>query len=211
MMRTRPWSRIELAASRVLDLVIASLLLVVALPLMFAIALLVRSTSSGPVLYTHQRVGAGGVPFQMRKFRTMVVGTDREIQANPEQWAAFAANAFKLTADDPRITRVGRFLRKTSLDELPQLLDVIAGSMSLVGIRPVEPAQLATRSPDYQAMYRLRRPGITGLWQVEGRSSVDDAGRLRLDSEYMANWSVGLDLRLLMRTPFAVFHLHLAH
>ena len=147
----------------------------------------------------------------MRKFRTMRVGTDAEILADPVQRESFEADAFKLPADDPRITRVGRWLRKSSLDELPQLWNVLGGSMSMVGIRPIEPAQLAMRRGDYQELYRRRRPGITGLWQVDGRSSVDDDGRVEFDREYITGWSVWRDVVLLVRTPLAVLHLNRGH
>lgn len=208
--RTPEWSSTQLAVSRILDVMIATLLLILSLPLMLIVAVLVSVTSKGPVLYLQQRVGAGGVHFTMRKFRTMRVGTDLEIQTDPEQWKAFSNAAFKLPADDPRITQVGRWLRKLSLDELPQLLDVLRGSMSLVGIRPLVPRELAARPDDYQALYCLRRPGITGRWQVNGRSLIDDAGRLECDREYIATWSVWNDFRLLIRTPLAVLQVHQA-
>jgi lipopolysaccharide/colanic/teichoic acid biosynthesis glycosyltransferase len=211
LMSTPAWSGTELALSRGFDVVLAVGMTIVALPLILLISLLVKVTSRGPVLFKHQRVGVGGVSFQMQKFRTMRVGTDLEIQADPEQWEAFMAGGFKLAADDPRITRVGRWLRRSSLDELPQLFDVLGGSMGLVGIRPIEPAQLATRPADYRTLYCLRRPGITGLWQVSGRSSVDDDDRLRFDREYIANWSAWKDMWLLVRTPLAVLRLGRAH
>ncbi len=198
------WSSVESVVSRMLDLVAALTLAVVAFPVVLVVAVLVKGASRGPVLYEQERVGAGGVPFTMYKFRTMRVGTDVEIRSDPQQWAAFEAGAFKLPADDPRITRVGRWLRASSLDELPQLLNVLEGNMSAVGIRPVEPEQLRTRPADYRAVYGSRRPGITGLWQVEGRSSGDEERRLEFDRRYVDNWSIRGDLALLARTPLAV-------
>lgn len=193
---------------RCADLVVASLLLVVLVPLMLVIGVLVRLTSPGPALFRHQRVGADGRHFTMWKFRTMEHGAAERIRADPELREVFEGHQFKLPDRHSLITPLGRLLRRSSLDELPQLVQVITGRMSLVGVRPIEPAELATRSPRDQAVYVSRRPGITGLWQVQGRSAITYHERLHIDHQYVTNWSLALDLRVLALTPFALVRTH---
>lgn len=197
-------SRPARAAKRAIDLVGATVALCLALPAILVIAVAVRCTSAGPVLFRQERVGRGGRTFRVLKFRTMRDGTDREVRRSSAEWAAYVANDFKLAKDDARVTPVGRFLRVTSLDELPQLINVIAGHMSLVGIRPLVPEELELRPPAEQACYRAMRPGLTGLWQVEGRSTISHVDRRALDTRYVANWSIWSDLKILVRTPIAV-------
>jgi lipopolysaccharide/colanic/teichoic acid biosynthesis glycosyltransferase len=193
-----------LAGKRACDVVGSALLLIALLPVMAAVAASVALTSRGPVLFRHQRVGLGGKSFELLKFRTMRAGTHEEVLADEASRAEYIANDFKLRRDDPRITAVGRWLRKTSLDELPQLVNVLRGEMALVGIRPLVPSELALRPSDDRARYVSLRPGITGLWQVLGRSTIGSVNRLELDRAYVDNWSLANDVRILVRTPSAV-------
>jgi exopolysaccharide production protein ExoY len=200
-----PW---QLGVKRTLDIVVASVALIVVLPLVVLIAALVKASSQGPVFFRQERVGRDGRRFKCVKFRSMVNGADRIVQECDETRARYIANDFKLGADDPRITKVGRVLRATSLDELPQLVNVLAGHMSIVGNRPLLAPELALRSDYHQHCYRALRPGMTGLWQVEGRSTVAHADRHRLDQQYIETWSNWSDVKILARTPFAVLRFH---
>jgi exopolysaccharide production protein ExoY len=178
-------------------------IVVVALPALL-VAALIKLTSRGPVLYRQKRVGVDGGEFELLKFRTMRDGTHEEVLNDRAQHAAYVERDFKLPADDPRITRVGQLLRKLSVDEIPQLLNVLSGDMSLVGIRPLLRDELELRSRHDQVLYVSMRPGITGLWQVEGRSSLVPPQRLELDRTYVQHWSNRSDLKILLRTPCAV-------
>jgi exopolysaccharide biosynthesis polyprenyl glycosylphosphotransferase len=185
---------------RTMDLVVASTALLVALPVMAVVAILVKVTSPGPILYSQERIGKGGKRFRIRKFRTMVQDAEQKADAL-RQFSAHSA--WLLLENDPRITAVGRFLRTTSLDELPQLWNVVTGDMSLVGPRPMTPAI------DEQILGWGRRrldltPGITGLWQVLGRTKIPFEEMLKLDYLYVTNWSLWQDMRLLVQTLPAV-------
>jgi exopolysaccharide biosynthesis polyprenyl glycosylphosphotransferase len=187
---------------RVVDWLLALALSIVALPILVVIAVAVRLDSPGPVLFRQTRVGAKGETFSMLKFRSMVV--DAEQRRGDLAGAADAGNAvlFKMRRD-PRITKVGHWLRRYSLDELPQLVNVLRGDMSLVGPRPPLPAEVAGYESD--AVRRLRvRPGLTGLWQVSGRSDLSWDESLRLDLWYVDNWSLVLDAQIIVRTARAV-------
>jgi len=195
---------------RVLDVLGATVGLVLCAPLLVVVALAVKLDSRGPVLYRQQRVGENGQPFTMLKFRTMQAGADTRLhQAHVARLitenlpsAAGEGSSLKL-AGDPRITRVGAILRKTSLDELPQLLNVLTGEMSLVGPRP----PLAYEVALYQDWHKRRLaapPGMTGLWQVRGRNRVNFDEMVRMDLHYIDQQSVWLDLQLLIQTPLAV-------
>lgn len=203
-----PPSRALLFLKRSVDvlLVVASLPLV--LPLMALIALLVKMTSRGPVLFKHVRVGRHGHLFRVLKFRTMTPGTHESIWSDVDKIEQFAASGFKLADRDPAITAFGRFLRRTSLDELPQLFNVLGGSMSLVGVRPLVVPEVTMRSELDQILYILMKPGITGLWQTNGRSAVDVETRCGLDRRYVLEWSVGRDLAILLKTPVALLRTH---
>lgn len=203
-----PWPR---RAKRALDLLGATVGGLLVSPLLLVVALLVKLDSRGPVFYGQSRPGAGGNRFCCWKFRTMVVDADRlldeYLQSKPElrnEWE----RGYKLK-DDPRITRIGRFLRETSLDELPQLWNVLKGEMSLVGPRPILLAELprehgkAYPGKVYE-LYKRVPPGITGLWQVSGRSDTGYEERVAMDAYYVRNWSVWLDLVILARTASAV-------
>lgn len=195
---------LALGLKRVVDVVVAAVLLVVLAPLMLLVALVVLASSRGPVLFRQYRVGKDGVLFPVLKFRTMAIDTTARIEADPELRRIYEANQFKLPADTAAVSRWGRVLRATSLDELPQLWLVLRGQMSMVGVRPMEAAQLAKRTPHEQAAYTAMRPGLTGLWQVSGRSRLTWEERCRLDAQYVENWTVGSDVSIVLRTPFAL-------
>lgn len=188
-------------AKRVLDVVAASTALVLFSPLFFAIAVGVRVTSPGPVFFRQQRIGRDGQPFTMLKFRSMVVGAHQQVArlADVDEGNGLL---FKIR-NDPRVTPVGRCLRRTSLDELPQLLNVITGEMSLVGPRPPLPEEVA-RYDEVISRRLLVKPGITGLWQVNGRSDLSLEESIRLDLSYVENWTVMGDLMIMARTFRAV-------
>lgn len=193
--RSEPWLR------RVAELGIVVPLVLALLPVLVTVALLVRLTSRGPVLYRQTRVGVGGRPITMRKFRSMRVDADTQVHELRHRNEA-SGPLFKIR-DDPRVTPLGRWLRRTSLDELPQLFNVLGGSMSLVGPRPALPAEAAR----FSAQERLRhsvRPGLTGLAQVRGRSDLDWDEAVRLDLHYVEHRSPGMDLWILWHTVPAV-------
>lgn len=192
----------RIVVKRVFDTLVALGLTIVLLPVFVVIGLLVKLTSSGPMFYRAERVGAHSEPFRMIKFRTMVDRADTQVA---QMTTGHATNAvlFK-DPTDPRITSVGKVLRRYSLDELPQLLNVLLGEMSLVGPRPPLASEVELYESD--AVQRLRvRPGMTGLWQISGRSNLDWEQSLRLDLWYVDNWSPILDLQILVRTAKAVF------
>jgi exopolysaccharide biosynthesis polyprenyl glycosylphosphotransferase len=194
-----------------LDAVLAAVGLLLLAPVFALLALLIKLDSEGPVFYRHQRVGRGGRRIDVYKFRTMQIEYCRgeryggekaerlfaEIVADPVRRAEFEGG-YKLK-DDPRVTRVGRWLRKSSLDELPQLLNVISGDLSLVGPRPLVEDELRRYGDDVSTLLNIR-PGITGYWQINGRSELEYRDRVRLDLAYITNWSLGLDLAILAKT-----------
>jgi exopolysaccharide biosynthesis polyprenyl glycosylphosphotransferase len=197
---------------RTFDLIIAALTIAVLFPVWLLIALLIKLDSKGPVFYTQERVGMDGRLFLLYKFRTMKAGADTELHR--EYQRAFIAGraeanlgdelkpTYKLLAD-PRITRIGRLLRRTSLDEVPQLLNVLSGDMSLVGPRPPIPYEVEA----YELWHRKRldmKPGLTGLWQVSGRNRLPFEEMVRLDLFYIENWSLLLDLKIILRTGFVM-------
>ena len=209
-------SKLFTITKRVMDVGGSLLLLLLTAPLLLAVSLAVRLSSKGAILYRQQRVGQYGKPFTFLKFRSMYEDSDPavhqryvlELIAGQAERHASGQNSapsgfFKLT-HDKRITRVGAFLRRTSLDEMPQLFNVLKGEMSLVGPRPAIPYEVAA----YQTWHRRRllevKPGITGLWQVNGRSRVAFDEMVRLDLRYAREWSPWLDLKILLRTPRAV-------
>ena len=194
-------SRPQAFAKRLLDLVGASVLLLILSPVMLACAIAVKASSRGPIIFRQTRIGRGGEPFTMLKFRTMIANADA-IKEELRAANSIDDPMFKMT-DDPRITPVGKFLRRWSLDELPQFINVLAGSMSLVGPRP-HPMDDVDRY-EAEAYRRLAlKPGLTGLWQVEGRSNLSWAEALQLDLYYVETWSLSGDVVLLARTMRAV-------
>jgi exopolysaccharide biosynthesis polyprenyl glycosylphosphotransferase len=183
------------------DRVVGCLLMIGVAPILLVTALMVKFTSRGPVLFKQTRVGRGGERFQMLKFRTMVADAEArksDLQALNEGNGVL----FKLR-DDPRVTKVGKYLRRFSIDELPQLVNVLRGDMSLVGPRPPLPAEVARYAVEDERRM-LVKPGLTGLWQVSGRSDLTWEESMRLDLRYADNWSIALDLLILWKTARAV-------
>ena len=187
---------------RAFDLVVSTLILTLGLPVWALIAILIKATSRGPVLYADPRVGLGERSFRMRKFRTMVQGADLH-QDDLERRNEASGALFKIR-DDPRVTRVGRVLRRFSLDEVPNVLNVLRGEMSLVGPRPLPLRDYRRLEQWHRRRYNVL-PGMTGLWQVAGRSDLTFDDLVRLDFYYLENWSIWLDVTILFKTPFAVF------
>ncbi len=197
--------RAQRIVKRFLDLVIASTALIVFGPAMIITALLIRG-GGGPALFRHERIGANGKPFPCMKFRTMCVDADRRLKAHLEQnpEAAREWQECQKLKNDPRITFVGRFLRKWSIDELPQLLNVLRGEMSIVGPRPIVRSEIE-KYAEHFVLYASVRPGITGLWQVSGRSGTSYAERVMLDKKYVETQSLLTDIRIIALTIPAVF------
>jgi len=194
---------IDFFSKRIFDIVVSSLLLaVIGLPLLL-IALLIKLDSPGSVLYRQTRVGLKGSHFKICKFRTMVENAS-ELQQKLEQQNEVQGGILFKIKDDPRITRIGKYLRRYSLDELPQLLNVLRGEMSLVGPRPLPVRDVAKFSQDHFFRQEVL-PGITGLWQVSGRSDTGSEGVFNLDFEYIENWSLALDFKILLQTVQVVF------
>ena len=186
---------------RAFDLLVSVFVVVLGLPIWLLIAAAIKLDSRGPILYRDPRIGVGEQEFGMLKFRTMVEGASGQQDALEERNEAPGA-LFKIRRD-PRVTRVGRVLRKASLDELPQLLNVLRGEMSLVGPRPLPLRDYAMLDAWHRKRY-LVLPGITGLWQISGRSSLTFDDLVRLDFYYIENWSIWLDISILIKTPFAI-------
>lgn len=204
-----------LGIKRAMDIAGSSLVLILCMPVFAVTAIAIKTSSKGPVFFRQQRVGQYGRCFTFLKFRSMYIDNDSSIHreyvtqliagnAKPDASNVNGAGVYKLT-NDRRVTRVGKFLRRTSLDELPQLLNVLEGTMSLVGPRPAIPYEVEA----YETWHRRRilevKPGITGVWQVSGRSRVKFDEMVRLDLQYARSWSPWLDFGILMRTPRAVF------
>ena len=182
---------------RAIDLVGALLIIAILLPFMLVTALLIKLDSPGPVLFRQRRVGRDGTPFAMLKFRTMIDGADDQ-KATLRHLNQAAEGLFKIDGD-PRVTRLGTWLRGTSLDELPQLLHVVTGRMSLVGPRPLVPEEDALITGANRTRLEMR-PGMTGVWQVNGASSIPINEMVVLDRGYIEDWSLWLDVRLLAQT-----------
>ena len=188
-------------AKRAIDITVAVLGLLLTLPLLVATAVAVKLTSRGPVFFRQVRVGKDGTSFRLYKFRTMVVDAETRLSALRERNEA-SGPLFKM-ADDPRVTRIGRFLRRTSIDELPQLWNVLHGEMSIVGPRPALPTESESWEPALRERLRVK-PGITGMWQVSGRSGTSFDEYARLDLLYVHNWSLQSDMTILAQTVPAV-------
>lgn len=200
---THPAERsLSLVLKRGLDVLLSLALLVLATPVLLAAWALIRVTSRGPALFVQTRIGHRLERFEMLKLRTMEEGAEtREDELARDQ----RERTFFKLIDDPRVTRFGRLLRRFSIDELPQLINVLEGKMSLVGPRPLLVSDLR-RFPQTRQLRRFAaKPGLTGLWQVSGRSLLSDEERMGLDLEYVERWSLWLDLRILIRTVPAVF------
>jgi exopolysaccharide biosynthesis polyprenyl glycosylphosphotransferase len=209
----RSWASIEsrgftypqwqLALKRLLDFVVALFLLVLISPFWLLIVLWIRSDSEGPAIFAQTRVGLGGKLYTIYKFRTMVQNAEALMKDKLEQVKDLETFVFQ-EKDDPRITRSGRFLRKTSLDELPQLLNILIGNMSLVGPRPEVPEIARLYTPQQQLRLNVL-PGVTGLAQINGRSELTLGETMNYDLEYVRTWSFWLDLQILWKTVFVVF------
>jgi lipopolysaccharide/colanic/teichoic acid biosynthesis glycosyltransferase len=192
--RTR---RGALLVKRTLDVIVSGGLLILCAPLLALVAIGIKVSSPGPVLFVQRRVGYRCGELEMYKFRTMVDGAERDERRLSD---AHPDRTFLKIKDDPRVTPLGRLLRRLSIDELPQLYNVLRGDMSLLGPRPLLPSDLH-RFPRASVMRRFAmKPGISGLWQVSGRSLLPDAERIRLDIDYVDNWSLTRDLAILART-----------
>lgn len=207
--RPAPWplfpvretESVTVFVKRAVDVLVTIPLLLLSLPLVALAAVLVRLTSPGPIFFHHTRKGRGEEDFEVIKLRTMVDGADKradEVAGNGN------GPLFSTVRDDPRVTRVGRFLRRYSLDELPQLVNVLRGEMSLVGPRPLVEDEVRRLPPRHRWARARVRPGVTGLWQVSGRNDCPDEDRLALDQRYLEEWSLDLDLEILLRTIPAV-------
>jgi len=185
---------------RAIDLLGSLVLLLLFSPLLLLIAFLILVTDRFPIIYLRRVVGIEG-EFDAYKFRTMCPDADAILEANPKLWEEFT-RSFKLQSD-PRVTRLGGWLRKYSLDELPQLINVLRGQMSLVGPRMITAPELS-KYGEYQELLRTVKPGLTGYWQVRGRQETSYEERVRMDVHYITHWTVGLDLLILLQTPWTV-------
>lgn len=202
-LRRTPTSEFQLAVKRAIDLVGGMVGLLLVTPILIATAIAIRAESKGPVLFRQVRAGRNGRKFTMYKFRSMVIDAEAK-RAELLHLNEMGGPVFKITRD-PRITRVGRFIRKTSIDELPQLFNIVMGDMSLVGPRPPLPSEVE----DYEAWQRRRlsvKPGLTGLWQVSGRNQIDFEEWMQLDLKYIDTWTIWLDVKIILQTvPVVLF------
>ena len=200
------------AVKRVFEVAIAAVLLILALPLALAIAIAIVLETRGPVFFGHTRIGRNHQRFRVWKFRSMVNDADvalrKHLRDHPEQRAEWR-RSHKLK-QDPRVTRVGRLLRRSSLDELPQLWNVLRGDMSLIGPRPIVEEEIAKYGPNL-SVYLQVQPGLTGLWQVSGRADTGYRRRVDLDCQYIRNWSLLVDLKILLKTVRVVLCGHGAY
>lgn len=185
---------------RAFDIIFALFFLIILSPFILILALLIKK-DGGPAFYGHERIGQNGIRFKCLKFRSMAVNSQELLQQilnnNPEarqEWET----TFKLK-NDPRITTIGHFIRKTSLDEIPQLINILKGEMSTVGPRPVTEKELPMYNEDVK-YYLMTKPGLTGLWQVSGRNDIDYESRVKLDTNYIQNWSFFKDIIIILKT-----------
>lgn len=191
---------------RLIDIIGSIVGIIVFSPLMLITAILIKLDSPGPVFAdTPMRVGKNGKHFKMYKFRSMVAGAHRILQNNPQLLEEYKKNSYKIM-DDPRVTRIGRIIRKVSIDEMPQFFNVLKGEMSIVGIRPYYPFELEEQQQMYPQSKKFvkivlqSKPGITGVWQVSGRSNINFDKRVRMDAEYVQKKSILYDIQLILRT-----------
>ena len=187
---------------RLFDIVFSLFAIIITLPITIPIAIIIKLTDGGSIIYGHERVGKDGKKFKMLKFRSMCMNADKklkEILKNDSKAKEEWEKTFKLK-NDPRITPIGKFLRKTSLDELPQFINVLKGEMSVVGPRPVVEEELKKYYKDKAELYKSVKPGVTGYWQVEGRSDTDYNERIKMDEYYIKNRSFLMDLKIILKT-----------
>jgi exopolysaccharide biosynthesis polyprenyl glycosylphosphotransferase len=195
---------VQVVLKRTVDVVLSAAAIVLLAPVGLAITLAIRYETRGPAIFKQKRLGLGGRSFRLWKYRSMRADAEEVLKADPFLHRRYVENDYKLPPDeDPRVTRVGRFLRRTSLDELPQLFNVLLGDMSLVGPRPVVPAEIEHYGDDARVFLAVK-PGLTGHWQVNGRSNVPYPERAQFDIDYINNWSLGKDLAILASTASAV-------
>lgn len=199
-----PLDAVRSGTKRAIDVIGAVVGLAVLAPVIAAVSALIRLDSPGPVLFSHQRLGRGGCRFNCLKFRSMCVEAERTLLEDESLRERYVANSYKIPTDhDPRVTRIGRFLRKTSLDEVPQLWNVLMGDMSLVGPRPIIDEEAQHYEGTLDQLLAVR-PGLTGAWAVRGRSRVGYPDRAAIELDYARSWSVLGDLGIMARTPWAV-------
>ncbi|MED3870975.1 sugar transferase [Priestia megaterium] len=173
--------KFERGASRLIDIILAITFIIILLPIMLIIFLLIKLDSRGPVLFKQQRIGKDGEAFLILKFRTMIINSEQKLKGNPVLYRKYIENSYKLDpSEDPRITKLGEFLRKTSLDEIPQFLNVLIGDMAIVGPRPVLLDELKEYG-NKREIFLSVKPGITGYWQVSGRSNIGYPERVNLE------------------------------
>jgi len=198
---------------RLIDIAGSIVLGIIFLPVCLAVALAIKLDSFGPILAdTPERVGQGDKLFKLYKFRSMIINAHKKLRTDPglaRLYQEYKRNSYKLK-EDPRVTRVGRFIRKHSLDEIPQLMNVLRGEMSLVGPRPYYPDELAEQQRKYPHTKKLvkivlsAKPGVTGFWQVSGRSEVNFDKRIKMDADYVTQRSLSLDFAILLKSPWAM-------
>jgi exopolysaccharide production protein ExoY len=193
------------SGKRAMDIVIASVAIILLSPLLLMTMALIKVMMGGPVIFAHRRIGFNGRPFRCYKLRTMIDGAEESLNGHlaSDPQAAREWREVRKLKDDPRITPLGQILRKSSLDELPQLFNILRGDMSCVGPRPIVADELPRYGPHAEE-YMQARPGLTGLWQVSGRNSLDYSRRVALDCYYIHNWSVWTDLVIMSKTAFAM-------
>ena len=190
------------ASKRLMDILLSFLGLIIVSPIMLIVAILIKLESSGPVIFSQKRVGLNGKEFNMLKFRSMVQNAE-ELKERLRKQNEMSGPMFKIK-EDPRVTKVGRFIRKTSIDELPQLINILKGEMSLVGPRPSLPKEVAKFEP--WMLERLKvKPGLTCYWQVSGRNNIDFEDWMKLDIKYVKDRNLVLDIKLIFKTFFVLF------
>lgn len=204
-MQTR--SKTYLVIKRACDIIVSGLALVVLVPTVFLVmAIIYRfGENKGPMIYKQRRIGKNGKPFKIWKFRSMVVNADKKLKANPELYRKYIANSYKLPAEeDPRITEFGRFIRKTSIDELPQFVNIFKGDMSLVGPRPVVEPELKEYGDQVEKLLSMT-PGAMGWWQASGRSNIEYPERCEVELYYIDHASLGFDLKIIFMNIISIF------
>lgn len=199
-------SSVNAFIKRSFDMLLSLTLLPVALTTILIIAILIKLETGGPVFFSHLRLGQGGRKIKVYKFRTMYKNSDAYLKRLLQEREDIRTEweKYRKLKDDPRVTKIGKFLRRTSLDELPQIFNVLKGEMSLVGPRPVTQEELERYYGDLAEIYKLVKPGITGYWQVSGRNDVDYETRVAMDTFYILNWSLWLDMYILLKTFFVI-------
>ena len=190
------------AIKRLMDIILSTIGLMILSPILLVVAILIKIDSKGPIFFKQKRVGLNGKAFDMYKFRSMVVNAE-ELKEKLEKQNEMSGPMFKI-ADDPRITKIGKFIRKTSIDELPQLWNVIKGDMSLVGPRPSLPKEVEQFEPWMEERFKVK-PGLTCYWQVGGRNNIDFENWMKLDIKYVKERTLAIDIMLIFKTFFVLF------